>query len=132
MILRSFLPLTIGSTYKVQPGDTLARVAARLRTTVKKILEVNPDMHSAADIEVNQVPLPLPLPLSLSLWPRACLESHLGLCSECFAPMQQTCPALSRPCAVLPCLCVLTDLSTFGAGGVCHAMHRRRVQGCAL
>jgi len=53
-ILRSFLPIVIGSTYKVQPGDTLARIAARLRTTVKKILEVNPDMHSP-EIEPNQV-----------------------------------------------------------------------------
>ena len=54
VILRSFLPVVIGSTYKVQPGDTLARIAARLRTTVKKILEVNPDMHSP-EIEPNQV-----------------------------------------------------------------------------
>ena len=53
MILRSFLPVVIGSTYKVQPGDTLARIAARLRTTVKKILEVNPDMQSP-EIEPNQ------------------------------------------------------------------------------
>jgi len=53
MILRSFLPVVIGSTYKVQPGDTLARLAARLRTTVKKIMEVNPDMHSP-NIEPNQ------------------------------------------------------------------------------
>ena len=56
LILRSFLPVVIGSTYKVQPGDTLARIAARLRTTVKKILEVNPDMHSP-EIEPNQVGL---------------------------------------------------------------------------
>lgn len=54
MILRSFLPVVIGSTYKVQPGDTLARIAARLRTTVKKIMEVNPDMHTP-EIEPNQV-----------------------------------------------------------------------------
>ena len=54
LILRSFLPVVIGSTYKVQPGDTLSRIAARLRTTVKKILEVNPDMHSP-EIEPNQV-----------------------------------------------------------------------------
>jgi len=52
-ILRSFLPVTIGSTYKVQPGDSLSRIAARLRTTVKKILEVNPDMAST-DIDVDQ------------------------------------------------------------------------------
>jgi hypothetical protein len=56
MILRSFLPLRIGSTYKVQPGDTLARIAARLRTTVKKILEVNPDIKTP-QIESNQVSL---------------------------------------------------------------------------
>ena len=34
-------------------ADTLARIAARLRTTVKKILEVNPDMQSP-EIEPNQ------------------------------------------------------------------------------
>ncbi|KAJ1487764.1 hypothetical protein T484DRAFT_1785707, partial [Baffinella frigidus] len=45
-LLRSFLPISIGSTYRVQPGDTLGRIAARLRTTVKKVLEVNPDMHT--------------------------------------------------------------------------------------
>ena len=32
----------------------LARIAARLRTTVKKIMEVNPDMHTP-EIEPNQV-----------------------------------------------------------------------------
>ena len=40
LILRNFLPVAVGSTYEVQPGDTLSAIAARLRTTVKKILEV--------------------------------------------------------------------------------------------
>mmetsp|Transcript_12635 Transcript_12635/g.19879 ORF Transcript_12635/g.19879 Transcript_12635/m.19879 type:complete len:610 (+) Transcript_12635:235-2064(+) len=53
MILRSYLPLAIGSIYTVQPGDTVSRIAARLRTTVKKVLEVNPDMEST-DIEPLQ------------------------------------------------------------------------------
>ena len=67
MILRSFLPLRIGSTYKVQPGDTLARIAARLRTTVKKILEVNPDIKTP-QIESNQVSLFACLSRDLSLY----------------------------------------------------------------
>uniref|UniRef100_A0A7S0NF34 LysM domain-containing protein n=1 Tax=Hanusia phi TaxID=3032 RepID=A0A7S0NF34_9CRYP len=53
LILRNYLPIVIGSTYKVQLGDTLSRVAARLRTTVKKILEVNPDMTST-DLFIDQ------------------------------------------------------------------------------
>jgi hypothetical protein len=52
-LIRSFLPITIGSTYRVQPGDTLSRVAARLRTTVKKVMEVNPDMTSD-ELEAGQ------------------------------------------------------------------------------
>ena len=77
VILRSFLPVVIGSTYKVQPGDTLARIAARLRTTVKKILEVNPDMHSP-EIEPNQVG-------SSSLAPTPCTCAHHILRLSCRA-----------------------------------------------
>ncbi|EKX40605.1 hypothetical protein GUITHDRAFT_113391 [Guillardia theta CCMP2712] len=53
LVLRNYLPVVIGSTYKVQLGDTLSRVAARLRTTIKKILEVNPDMTST-DLFIDQ------------------------------------------------------------------------------
>jgi hypothetical protein len=73
MILRSFLPVVIGSTYKVQPGDTLARIAARLRTTVKKIMEVNPDMHTP-EIEPNQVCARQAA--SFLRWLKICLCAH--------------------------------------------------------
>ena len=44
-LIRSFLPITIGSTYRVQPGDTLSRVAARLRE--KRMQQPVPHAHRA-------------------------------------------------------------------------------------
>lgn len=64
LILRNFLPVAVGSTYEVQPGDTLSAIAARLRTTVKKILEVNPDMTSAEDLNVGQEVCVMPCTLN--------------------------------------------------------------------
>jgi hypothetical protein len=36
--------LNVGPLYRVQNGDTLVTLASRFHTTVKKILEVNPDI----------------------------------------------------------------------------------------
>mmetsp|Transcript_38019 Transcript_38019/g.97162 ORF Transcript_38019/g.97162 Transcript_38019/m.97162 type:complete len:711 (-) Transcript_38019:13-2145(-) len=55
LILRNYLPVAVGSTYEVQAGDTLSSIAARLRTTVKKILEVNPDMITTDIAEGQEV-----------------------------------------------------------------------------
>jgi hypothetical protein len=40
--------LNLGPVYRVQPGETLHALAALFRTTVKKLLDVNPDLAAAA------------------------------------------------------------------------------------
>ena len=40
--------LNLGPVYRVRPGETLHALAALFRTTVKKLLDVNPDLAAAA------------------------------------------------------------------------------------
>ena len=42
--------INLGPVYRVQPGETLAALAALFRTTVKKLLDVNPDVAAAASL----------------------------------------------------------------------------------
>lgn len=48
-------PPTSGSTYVVQPGDTLRKLAARWSVTVNDILAVNPRIYNPSFIYVGQV-----------------------------------------------------------------------------
>lgn len=48
-------PPTSGSTYTVQSGDTLRKIAARINSTVNDILAVNPQISNANTIYVGQV-----------------------------------------------------------------------------
>uniref|UniRef100_A0A7S0WBU6 LysM domain-containing protein n=1 Tax=Hemiselmis tepida TaxID=464990 RepID=A0A7S0WBU6_9CRYP len=46
--------LNIGPIYRLLPGETLHQVAARFRTTVKSLLDLNPDIQSAELVRVGQ------------------------------------------------------------------------------
>ncbi len=37
--------MNLGPVYRVKPGETLADLAARFRTTVKSLLSLNPDVQ---------------------------------------------------------------------------------------
>lgn len=54
-ILPSSTVLNVGPIYKVQAGDTLQALASRFRTTVKKLMSVNPDVGSVGtDLQAGQ------------------------------------------------------------------------------
>jgi hypothetical protein len=42
--------INLGPLYQVQPGETLQQLAALFRTTVKKLLDINPDVASSTTV----------------------------------------------------------------------------------
>jgi len=46
--------MNIGPVYRLVPGETLYSVAARFRTTVKSLLDLNPDIESEASVRDGQ------------------------------------------------------------------------------
>merc|ERR1711998_310769 len=46
--------LNIGPVYKLQTGESLVAVAARFRTTVKSLLDLNPDITDVATLQPGQ------------------------------------------------------------------------------
>eukprot|EP00960_Hanusia_phi_P058872 764002-Hanusia_phi.AAC.7 len=54
-VLHSDVVLRIGSIYKVQRADTLVVIAARFQTTVKKLMQVNPNANYMDLIEGSSV-----------------------------------------------------------------------------
>jgi len=46
--------LNIGPIYKFQTGDSLMGVAGRFRTTVKSLLDLNPDILDPAKVATGQ------------------------------------------------------------------------------
>ena len=45
--------INLGPIYRVQPGETLQQLAALFRTTVKKLLDVNPDVAAAPTLAAS-------------------------------------------------------------------------------
>lgn len=45
--------INLGPLYRVQPGETLQQLAALFRTTVKKLLDINPDVATSAAVEAG-------------------------------------------------------------------------------
>lgn len=48
-------PKVIPSTYKIKAGDTLSSIAKEHKTTVKKIMELNPSIKNASKIKAGDV-----------------------------------------------------------------------------
>jgi len=46
--------LNIGPVYKFQPGDSLMSIAGRFRTTIKSLLDLNPDITDPAVVRTGQ------------------------------------------------------------------------------
>ena len=46
--------LNIGPIYKFQVGDSLMGIAARFRTTVRSLLDLNPDIHDPETVQEGQ------------------------------------------------------------------------------
>ena len=46
--------LNIGPIYRLEDGETLAGVAAQFRTTVRSLLELNPDIHGPESVHAGQ------------------------------------------------------------------------------
>lgn len=44
----------LGPVYRAKPGDTLAAIAARFRTTMRSLLSLNPDVDLARALPVGQ------------------------------------------------------------------------------
>ena len=48
-------PVSVGTNYTVQSGDTLSKIAKRYGTTVSNIMALNPQIKDANKISVGQV-----------------------------------------------------------------------------
>lgn len=47
--------VNLGPSYTVQEGESLSQLAAQFRTTVRKLLDINPDIHDQAGVHAGHL-----------------------------------------------------------------------------